>query len=279
MRTISEDIATYYRSIEYSKPLSRAEEAMYARLAKTGDTSARDRLVEANLRFVVGVAKEYQGYGLTLIDLISEGNVGLMEAANRFDETKGFKFISYAVWWIRQAILKALASQGVRHISISRISDATKLKHTSDRLAQEFGREPTLEELARSENLSMERVTNAFNDNRYTLSLDQELEEGDGRALLDTVEDKGAENPFMYTSGEELYEKLNEAAGEALDEREKRIIEHYFGLGGRTSLTLEQVGGLMNLTRERIRQLRNRALEKMREHPNFKDSELSNFLA
>ncbi len=264
MKAIYDGVKTYYESIERSRPLSREEEIRYAKLARMGDIEARDKLVEANLRFVVSAAKEYQGLGLTLNELISEGNLGLLEAAERFDETRGFKFISYAVWWIRQAILKALAEQDVRRKPNSRTSDATKLSRVSDGLTQELGREPTLEELAEGADLSMVRVTNAANGKRYTESLDKEFGEGNGRNLLDTTRDETAEDPFMYTAGEEYKAKLR-AAERELDERELKIIRLYFGLDDRKPLTLEQIGDMLGLTRERIRQIRDRALEKMRQ--------------
>jgi len=256
-------VEAYWRDVEHYDLLTQEEEIELSRRARNGDEEARQRLVTANLRFVVSVAREYTGRGLSLMELISEGNMGLLEAVRRFDESRGFKFITYAVWWIRQSILKALAQVGkVRRAPASRLNDLRRIERGSEALSQRLGRVPTLEELVEDLSISQERACNALEVARQDLSLDAPLY-GDGEeslAAFFAAEDADVEKEFEEKG---LAEMLRECM-EVLNERERQIICSYFGLEGHNPVTLEQIGTVLGLTRERIRQLRDKALSKMR---------------
>jgi len=256
-------LESYCRDIRHYHPLSREEEITLVQQVKAGDAQARQQLVTANLRFVVSVAREYTGQGLSLIELISEGDVGLLEAVPRFDETRGFKFITYAVWWIRQAILKALSGppQAVR-LPMSRFHDRQKVEKQVDRLLQQLGRPPTLEEIADSAGLSVERVQQAFAMTQPDVSLDAPLfpEAEETRFSVFTSEDNPVEEAWEQAArAETLHQCL-----QSLDARERQILRDYFGLGDQPPMTLKQIGTGVGLTGERVRQLRDRALEKIR---------------
>ncbi|NKB67646.1 MAG: sigma-70 family RNA polymerase sigma factor [Candidatus Latescibacteria bacterium] len=258
-------IEAYWRDIQRYEPLSRTEEADLVGRARAGDEGAMQALVTANLRFVVSVAKEYTKYGLSFSELISEGNLGLMEAVGRFDETRGFKFITYAVWWIRQAILKALAEQSrVARPPMSQINDLQKVEKHIGFLTQRLGRNPTLEEIATSSEISLERTRNALDVGRRDISLDAPIFPDENDNLLSTlaVADDNLEKGLEETR---LDEALT-ACLDVMDEREHRIVQAYFGLGGQRPMTLEEIGAILSLTRERVRQLRDRALQKIRLH-------------
>ena len=258
-----DSIDAYWRDIQNFEPLSRAKEIELVRLAKAGDEEAMHAMVNANLRFVVSVAKEYTGHGLSFIELISEGNYGLIEAVNRFDETRGFKFITYAVWWIRQAILKALAVQSkAARPPMSQINDLQKVERKAGELTQQLGRDPTLDELAREAGISRERARNALELSRRDLSLDAPLFADEDDTLLSVYATAGspAEADIERAA---LAEAMALCLGE-LEPRERRILRAYFGLDGEDPMTLEEIGGLLGLTRERVRQLRDRALNKIR---------------
>ena len=260
---VPESIEAYWNKIRHYHPLPRQREAELVRASRAGDESAMHELVTANLRFVVSVAKNYTGYGLTLIELISEGNIGLMEAVKRFDETRGFKFITYAVWWIRQAILKSIAEQSraVRP-PMSQINDLQKVDKQTNALAQELGRNPTLEELAKKAEISLDRTRNALEVGQRDASFDTPLQEDDAEKTLLT----------LYATEDDLKAVLEDNALhhaivtclDVLDEREQRIVCAYFGLEDRAPITLEEIGTTLGLTRERVRQLRDRALQKIR---------------
>ena len=261
---VPESIDAYWNNIRRSSPLPRKREAELMQAVRGGDQEALQELVTANLRFVVSVAKNYTGYGLTLIELISEGNVGLLEAVRRFDETRGFKFITYAVWWIRQAILKALAEQSkaVRP-PMSQINDLQKVDKQTGQLTQELGRNPTMEELAERAEISMERTRNALEVGQRDFSFDAPLHEEDEENTLLAVyaaEDSSLEEQLEVNA---LHAAIDTCL-DVLDERENRIICAYFGLQEREPMTLEQIGATLGLTRERVRQLRDRALQKIR---------------
>ena len=262
-RAVPAAIDLYWRDIKGAEPLSREKEVEFFRRAKAGDEKARQALVLANLRFVVGVAREYKDYGLSLIELISEGNIGLMEAVKRFDETRGFKFITYAVWWIRQAILKALAEQGrIARPPMSQINDLQKVEKESGLLAQQLGRAPTFEEIAARVDLSLERTRNAFAVSQQDVSLDAPAFPDEETTLMQVfaaaepgIEEYFADNEVRQTVASCL---------QILDSRESQIVRAYFGLDDTEPMTLEEIGNAMGVTRERVRQLRNRALEKMK---------------
>ena len=255
----------YWREIKDTEPLSREREVELFTRLRRGDESARQRIIEANLRFVVSVARDYKDYGLSLVELISEGNVGLLEAVKRFDETRGFKFITYAVWWIRQAILKALALQGrIARPPMSQINDLQKIEREAGRLAQSLGRAPTGAEIAERVDISAERTRNAMDVSQQDLSFDAPAYPGEGDSLLSLhpAPQDGVDDLFEEA---EMRDRLSSCL-RLLDERESEIVRAYFGLGGGEPRTLEQIGDSLGVTRERVRQLRNRALEKLREN-------------
>ncbi len=241
------------------------EEASLARRIRTGDQEALIKLTRANLRFVVSVAKKYQGQGLHLNDLINEGNYGLIKAAKRFDETRGFKFISYAVWWIRQAILQALCEQSrVVRLPLNRIGTISKIRFSSARLAQEHGRSPTVEELATELDIDVEKVCDGIQHTGRSLSMDAPFNEDDNNSLLDVLYgDEG------FTPDEALLDdsvKIDIAwALSLLKPREAEITRLYFGIGREHPMTLEEVGQRFNLTRERVRQIKEMAIRKLRQ--------------
>ena len=256
----------YFDDISESKPLSREKEVELAARIKEGDIMARDQLVQANLRFVIDVAKNYQNRGLSLSDLISSGNVGLLTAAERFDGTKGYKFISYAVWWIRQSILQTIAEHArTVRLPLNKLSLLKDISKVSRQLGQGRESEPNVEEIAAELDVSAQEVLDTMLSARSVRSLDETFEEDDERNLLNMLSDDTQESPDTDVLRDSARQQL-EGVLNSLDERELRIIRLYFGLDGNEALTLEQIGGLMNLTRERVRQLKERALSKLR-HP------------
>ena len=256
----------YFDDIATSKPLSREREVELAARIREGDLVARDEMVQANLRFVVDVAKKYQNRGLSLSDLISAGNLGLLTAAERFDGTKGYKFISYAVWWIRQSILQSIAEHArTVRLPLNKVSLLKDISKASRKLGQGRESDPHIEEIAKELDVSADEVLETMLSARTVRSLDEAFEEDDERNLLNTLADSNQETPDADVLRESAREQLEEVLND-LDERELRIIRLYFGLDGNEALTLEQIGGLMSLTRERIRQLKERALSKLR-HP------------
>lgn len=256
---------TYRRDIEHCERLSREEEVALSRKSRSGDEQARQQLIRANLRFVVKIAREYTGRGLSLVELISEGNVGLLEAVRRYDENYGAKFITYAVWWIRQAICQALSQAGKTVVPpSSHINDRNRMERESERLIQKLGRNPTVEELVECLELSPQRLRRALEASRSELSLD-------GPLYPDGDENLGSVLAVEASDVEEEFEKaiLTEtvyACLDVLDDRERRIVCAYFGLEDQSPLTLEQIGKVIGVTRERVRQIRDRALAKIRHH-------------
>ena len=256
----------YFDDIAESTPLSREREVELDEKIKNGDMRARDEMIRANLRFVVDVAKKYQNRGLSLSDLISAGNLGLITAADRFDGTKGYKFISYAVWWIRQSILQTLAEH-VRtvRLPLNKVSLLKDISKASRKLGQDRATEPAIEEIAAELEVPAEEVLETILSARAVCSLDESFTDDDERSLLNTLPDDTTEAPDADILRESARVQL-ESALSTLEERELRIIRLYFGLDGNEALTLEEIGDMMNLTRERIRQLKERALSKLR-HP------------
>ena len=256
----------YFDDIASSKPLSREREVELAARIQHGDMVARDEMVQANLRFVVDVAKKYQNRGLSLSDLISAGNLGLLTAAERFDGTKGYKFISYAVWWIRQSILQSIAEHArTVRLPLNKVSLLKDISKASRKLGQGRESDPAIEEIAEELDVPAQEVLETMLSARTVRSLDEAFEEDDERSLLNILADSSQETPDADVLRESARVQLEEVLN-GLDERELRIIRLYFGLDGNEALTLEQIGGLMGLTRERIRQLKERALSKLR-HP------------
>ena len=268
--TYSEDDVTlrlYFDDISDSQPLAREVEVELSERIKQGDMHARDRLVQANLRFVIDVAKSYQNRGLSLPDLISAGNVGLLTAAERFDGAKGYKFISYAVWWIRQAIQQTLAedSRTVR-LPLNRLNLLRKIARTAQQIGNANEGEPDDSEIAKALEIPVTQVRDTMLSGRRTVSLDRAVfdEEEDTtllKRLADADQDQPDETVTRMSSQRQLEQVLT-----GLDEREHEIIQLYFGLDGSEPMTLEQIGDRMGLTRERIRQLKERAFGKLR-HP------------
>ena len=241
------------------------EEVDLARRIKQGDQDALHRLTQANLRFVVSVAKKYQGQGLSLTDLINEGNYGLIKAAKRFDETRGFKFISYAVWWIRQAILQALAEQSrVVRLPLNRISTISKIRKTSARLAQEHERAPNPEELADELEIGIEKVREAMQHTGRHLSMDAPFNDNNDNSLLDVLPSNEGISPDDSLLDESVKIDIERALS-LLHAREAEITRLYFGIGREHPLTLEEIGQRFGLTRERVRQIKEKGLRKLRQ--------------
>ena len=256
----------YFDDIAESRPLSREQEVELSARIQEGDMEARDELVQANLRFVIDVAKNYQNRGLSLSDLISAGNVGLLTAAERFDGTKGYKFISYAVWWIKQSILQTIAEHArTVRLPLNKLSLLKDISKASRKLGQGRESEPDVEEIAAELDVPAQEILDTMLSARTVRSLDESFEEDDERSLLNILADNNQETPDSDVITSSARTQLEEVL-ESLDERELRIIRLYFGLDGTEALTLEQIGGLMGLTRERVRQLKERALGKLR-HP------------
>jgi RNA polymerase primary sigma factor len=255
----------YLREVSRHELLKQAEEIELGRRAQAGDEEAVQRLVRANLRFVISVAKKYQNRGVSLIDLIQEGNVGLVTAARKFDPDQGVKFISYAVWWIRQAILSALANQGrAVRVPLNRASDLARIFRERERLKQELRRDPTMEELAEAAKLTPEVVTSLQTLNAAEIRLDAPIGDTDDSQLVERFITDEAPEPEEAVEERMLAEQI-ERALETLTPRDARVLRLYFGLDGGREHTLEEIGNMLGVTRERVRQLRDRALKRLRE--------------
>ncbi len=255
----------YLKEISAYPLLKREDEIELAQRIRQGDEEALDKLVRSNLRFVVSVAKKYQNQGVALGDLINEGNLGLIRAAHKFDETKGIKFISYAVWWIRQAILQALAEQSrIVRVPLNRAGALHRIGKRSSTLLQELGREPTVDEIADELDLSHEEVQRTLAISQTHLSLDAPLTPGEDNRLLDYLPDQFSAGPDDETYERALCNTIEEALN-TLKEREARVLRLYFGLeDGRDPMTLEEIGSLLGITRERVRQIKEKALVRLR---------------
>ncbi len=254
----------YLQEIGEIPLLEPEDEVTLARQIKDGDQEALHKLTSANLRFVVSVAKKYQGQGLTLSDLINEGNYGLIKAAQRFDETRGFKFISYAVWWIRQAILQALAEQSrVVRLPLNRIGTISKIRKTSAKLSQQHDRKPNIEELADELDIDVKKVREAMKHTGRHLSMDAPFTDDDENSLLDVLASDLDESPDDTLIGESLKIDIEYALSH-LHDREAEITRLYFGIGREHPLTLEEIGQRFGLTRERVRQIKEKALRKLK---------------
>ena len=263
-------LGSYLSEIANSTPLSSSDEIDLAARIKMGDEEARNNLVEANLRFVVSVAKEYQNRGVPLADLVSAGNMGLITAAERFDQDKGFKFISYAVWWIRQAILQTLAEQSrTVRLPLNKVGLLYKISKASRAIRQERADEPDLEEVARQLEVSVEEVKETLLSGRSVRSLDAKFQEEEEQNLLDVLPDETQESPEMDTIRDCMRDQIENALS-GLVNREAEIIRLYFGLSGEEPMTLDQIGSRFRLTRERVRQIKEKALLRLR-HPSRSD--------
>jgi RNA polymerase primary sigma factor len=255
----------YLHEINRTPLLTREQERDLAKRIKGGEKQALDQLVKANLRFVVSIAKQYANQGLSLEDLINEGNLGLIKAAHRFDEERGFKFISYAVWWIRQAMLQALAEHSrIVRLPLNRAGTLYRIGKVSRQLDQELGRSPSAEEIAARLKISTQEVQDTMVIANSHVSLDDPYSsEKDDTALVDYLTDDKAASPDEDTYAAALSDDLERALG-TLSERERSILSMYFGLGGEEPMTLEDIGKRLRLTRERIRQIKEKAIQRLR---------------
>ncbi len=259
----------YLVEIGREELISTDEEVELAQRIHHGDQRALEKLTRANLRFVVSVAKQYQNQGLALNDLIDEGNLGLIKAAQKFDETRGFKFISYAVWWIRQSILQAISEQSrIVRMPLNQVGFQSKLTKAIVNFEQEHERRPSMQELADLLETDVEKVRDALGTNGKKVSVDAPFQEDDSNALIDIMTDADAKGTDDKMEKESLSTDLDSALS-MLSERERVVLKMLFGIG-RTEMTAEEVANSLNLTRERVRQIKERALRRLREDPNMK---------
>jgi RNA polymerase primary sigma factor len=273
----SQSLEKYLQEIGKVELISPEEEVRLARKIKLGDQLALDKLTKANLRFVVSVAKQYQNQGLSLPDLINEGNLGLIKAAQRFDETRGFKFISYAVWWIRQSILQALAEQSrIVRLPLNKVGLTNKIQKAFSQLEQEFEREPSPEELAELLELETEEVSATLGIAARHVSMDTPLSEGEDSTLVDVLENPNAERANANIEHKESLKQEIERSMRMLTERQKEVICYFFGIGVDHPMSLEDIGEKFNLTRERVRQIKDKAITKLR--TNSRSRELRGYL-
>jgi RNA polymerase primary sigma factor len=260
----NQSLEKYLQEIGEVELLDTDEEIRLARKIKKGDARALEKLTKANLRFVVSVAKQYQNQGLSLGDLINEGNLGLIKAAKRFDETRGFKFISYAVWWIRQSILQALAEQSrVVRLPLNRVGALNKIGKAYSNLEQEFEREPSPEEIAEQLDMTAFEVTDTMKMSGRHLSMDAPFNQGEDNRLLDIIQNEMQPAPDNTLMKESLKREVDRALA-TLSAREAEVVRLYFGLNREHPLTLEEIGEKFSLTRERVRQIKEKALRRLR---------------
>ena len=260
----SQSLDRYLQDISKVELLTTEQEIQLAVRIKNGDQQAMEILTKANLRFVVSVAKQYQNQGLSLGDLINEGNVGLIKAAKRFDETRGFKFISYAVWWIRQSILQALAEQSrIVRLPLNRIGALNKIGKAYSNLKQEFEREPSPEELATELEMGIDEISDTMKLSGKQVSMDAPFTFGEENSLLDIIEDVQQPSPDNQLINDSLKVEIRDALA-SLPEREAEVLRLYFGLDVDYAMTLEEIGEKFNLTRERVRQIKEKAIRRLR---------------
>ncbi len=269
----SQSLDKYLQEIGKVDLISADEEINLAHQIKEGDQRALERLVKANLRFVVSVAKQYQNKGLSLGDLINEGNFGLIKAAKRFDETRGFKFISYAVWWIRQSILQAIADQSrMVRLPLNRVGELNKVVKTAIELEQEFERAPSNAEIAEKLEMDVNEVANALKNSGRHISVDAPIKQGEDskNSLLDIMANDDQPTPDSTLMAESLKSDIERAIS-TLSDKEAKVIRLYFGLNSEHSATLEEIGEELNLTRERVRQIKEKALRRLRHNSRSKN--------
>ncbi len=260
----SQSLEKYLQEIGREELISAEEEVRLARKIREGDQNALDRLTKANLRFVVSVAKQYQNQGLSLPDLINEGNLGLIKAAKRFDETRGFKFISYAVWWIRQSILQALAEQSrIVRLPLNQVGSLNKISKAFSKLEQEFEREPSAEELSKLLELPSEKIADTMKVSGKHVSMDAPFVQGEDNSLLDVLENSDSPRADNLLMSESLQKEIERSLN-TLTEREREVIKLFFGIGMNHGLTLEEIGAKFDLTRERVRQIKEKAIRRLR---------------
>jgi RNA polymerase primary sigma factor len=261
----SQSLEKYLQEIGKVELISPDEEVQLAGRIKQGDQAALDKLTKANLRFVVSVAKQYQNQGLSLPDLINEGNLGLIKAAQRFDETRGFKFISYAVWWIRQSILQALAEQSrIVRLPLNKVGLTNRIQKAYSQLEQEYEREPSPEELAEVLELEIEEISATLGIGARHVSMDTPLAEGEENTLIDVLENPNAESADGNIEHKESLKQEIDRSLKTLTERQKEVICFFFGIGVDHPMSLEDIGARFNLTRERVRQIKDKAITKLK---------------
>jgi len=266
----------YLQEIARVSLITAEEEVVLAQKIRQGDKKALEKLTKANLRFVVSVSKQYQNQGLSLPDLINEGNLGLMKAAQRFDETKGFKFISYAVWWIRQSILQALAEQArIVRLPLNKIGTINKINKAFSRLEQMLEREPTAQEIAELLDLPLDEVKESLKNNSRHVSMDAPLAQGEESDMYEILGNEDAELPENKLLRDSLKSEIERTIS-TLTDREAQVIRYYFGLNGMPPHTLDEIGEKLNLTRERARQIKEKALRRLKHLSRSKN--LKNYL-
>ncbi|MCE3225737.1 MAG: polymerase subunit sigma [Bacteroidetes bacterium] len=260
----SASLDKYLQEIGREELITAEEEVILAKKIKDGDQRALEKLTRANLRFVVSVAKQYQNQGLSLPDLINEGNLGLIKAARRFDETRGFKFISYAVWWIRQSILQALAEQSrIVRLPLNQVGSLNKINKAYSKLEQEFEREPSAEELADILDLPIDKVSDTMKVSGRHVSMDAPFANGEESSLLDVLVNLDSPKADSGLMNESLSREIDRALS-TLTERERDVVKLFFGIGLNHGLTLEEIGDKFDLTRERVRQIKEKAIRRLR---------------
>ena len=278
-RTVNESnrsLSRYLEEIGNFEPLNPDREVELAIRIKQDNHSALEELVKANLRFVVSVAKDYQGQGLPLTDLINEGNLGLIKAAGRFDETRGFKFISYAVWWIRQSILQALAEHSrIVRLPLNRVGTISKITKTAEKLEAEIERSPNEKEIGRQLNMTSDEVIDAMRISRRHQSLNAPFRDGDKNSLIDIIKDDNQIAPDTPLMNDSLKDEIRNSL-DTLKDREKMVIKMYFGIERDYALTLNEIGEEFSLTRERVRQIKEKAIRRLRHRSRSKT--LRNYL-
>ncbi len=272
----SQSLDKYLQEIGKVELLSPEEEIQLTIRMKNGDQEAMEKLTKANLRFVVSVAKQYQNQGLSLGDLINEGNLGLIKAVRRFDETRGFKFISYAVWWIKQSILQALAEQSrIIRLPLNRIGTINKIGKTLSNLKQEFEREPSAEEIAEALEMDVSEISDTLRISGKPVSVDAPFPASEDNSLLDVIENDQQPSPDNELISESLKQEIKNILSE-MPEREAEVLRLYFGLDGEYAMTLEEIGERFSLTRERVRQIKEKAIRRLRH--NSKSKNLKSYL-
>jgi len=259
----SQSLDKYLQEIGKVDLLTPEEEVELSKRIGEGDKVALEKLTKANLRFVVSVAKQYQNQGLSLSDLINEGNLGLIKSARRFDPTRGFKFISYAVWWIRQSILQSLAESRLVRLPLNRVGTLNKISRTYSQLEQKYEREPTPEELAQALELTIDEVSDTMKVSGRHVSVDAPFVQGEENSLLDVLEDDTEEKPDDELMHDSLRKEIRRSLS-TLTEREADVVALYFGLNGQHPMTLEEIGAQFKLTRERVRQIKEKGIKKLR---------------
>lgn len=260
----TQSLEKYFQEISKIDLITADEEVELARRIREGDQVALNKLINANLRFVVSAAKQYQGGGLRLSDLINEGNIGLVKAAKRFDETRGFKFISYAVWWIRQSILQALSEQSCMvRLPLNKLGEINKIRKVHSSLEQTFQRPPSAVEIARELDMGIAQVKRAMKHSGRHLSLDAPFEEGESSNLYNVVASENASSPDAKMMQDSLNSDINQVLN-TLPYRESEVIRLYYGIGERNPMSLNEIGELFDITRERVRQIREKAIRILR---------------